>query len=75
MKKKIITIAVVFSSLALHIYYLQLRNQMDVINCFSLNSSNYKEEYICVVLNKTIVIENKKEIAESIRQYIFFIFL
>lgn len=41
---------------------------MDVVNSFSLNSSNYKEENINVILNKVIITESKEEIANSIVQ-------
>ena len=70
MKKKIIAIVVVFIILAIYNCYLQFGRDIDVVNSFSLSSSNYSEENINVVLNKLIVTENKDDIAENIIQHV-----
>lgn len=66
MKKKIISIVVGLTILVICTCYLQFSRDMDVVNSFSINSSNYSEENINVVLNKLIVTESKEDIANSI---------
>ena len=70
MKKKLIAILVGSAIFAITTCYLQFGRNMDVVNSFSLNSSNYKEENISVILNKLIVTESKENIAESIIQHV-----
>lgn len=70
MKKKIAIIIAVLVLLIIYIFYLQFGRNMDAVNSFSLNSANYKEENINVILNKVIVTENKEVIAKSIVQHI-----
>ena len=73
MKKKITIIVIVtsiFILLSTYIYYLQFGRNMDVVNSMSLNSYNYREENIRVILNKIIITEKEKEIARDIIQHI-----
>lgn len=70
MKKKIIAVVVGLTILVICTCYLQFGRDMDVVNSFSLNTSNYREENINVVLNKLIVTESKEDIAESIIQHV-----
>lgn len=68
MKKKIIAISIVFAVLMIYVGHLQFGRDMDVVNSFSLNSSNNREENINVILNKLIITENEEEIANNIVQ-------
>lgn len=67
MKQKIIVITTA-SILAVCACYLQFGKEMDVVNSISLNSSNYRNENIKVILNKAIVTESKEDIAADIIQ-------
>lgn len=70
MKKKLIAIVVGFAILTICTCYLQFARNMDVVNSFSMSSSNYKEENINVILNKLIVTESKEYIVENIIQHV-----
>lgn len=70
MKKKILAVIVILLALIINVSYLQFGQNMDVVNSMSLNSANYKEENINVVLNKLVVVESKEGIAESIIQHV-----
>lgn len=67
MKKRVIAISV-FAVLMIYVCYLQFGKDMDVVNSFSMGSSNYRDEDIKVILNKLIVTESKDEIANDIIQ-------
>lgn len=68
MKTKIVTAAVIFLAFIMCIHHLPFGKEMDVVHSFSINSPNYKEENIIVILNKAIVTESKERIADNIIQ-------
>lgn len=66
MKKNLFAISVGIVLIGTVFCYLQFGREIDVGNSFSMNSSNYKQERINVILNKLIVTDCKEEIADTI---------
>lgn len=73
MRKKIITISAVLMALivlATYTCHLQSNGEMDVMNSISLNSANYRQECLTVVMNTMIVTDSNEEIANTIIQHV-----